>query len=158
MDQTDFLERFIATLQKFHIRYCVVGGLAVNAYAEPVVTLDLDIAVAVKDFAHVESLLSSEFAVIDFPHSVNFRRPGAASTGPRSQPPRCGDRGCPSWKDLGRQGPGPRAPLLTAAKVRAVQRSIMDRFRNMAAVDRLRAGKVGDRPRHFQDAVIAARR
>lgn len=49
VDRTDFLERVVALLQNAGIRYCVVGGLAVNAYAEPVVTLDFDITVAAED-------------------------------------------------------------------------------------------------------------
>jgi len=60
-DRTDFLERIIALLQGAGVRFCVVGGLAVNAYAEPVVTIDLDIAVAVEDLARAESLLREEF-------------------------------------------------------------------------------------------------
>jgi hypothetical protein len=62
VDRTDFLERVIALLQSAHIRFCVVGGLAVNAYAEPVVTIDLDIAVALEDLARAESLLRDAFA------------------------------------------------------------------------------------------------
>ncbi len=57
VDRSDFLERIIALLEKNHIRFCVVGGQAVNAYAEPVVSIDLDIAVAVEDFARAETLV-----------------------------------------------------------------------------------------------------
>lgn len=42
VDRTDFLDRLIALLTDHGIRYCVVGGQAVNAYAEPVVSLDLN--------------------------------------------------------------------------------------------------------------------
>jgi hypothetical protein len=56
MDRTDFLERVIALLRENGIRFCVVGGQAVNAYAEPVVSIDLDLAVAVEDFPRAESL------------------------------------------------------------------------------------------------------
>ena len=61
VDRTDFLERIIQLLQKSNVRFCVVGGLAVNAYAEPVVTIDFDLAVAVEDLARAESLLRREF-------------------------------------------------------------------------------------------------
>src|SRR5205823_10462855 len=57
MDRTDFLERIINLLQEAKVRFCVVGGVAVNAYAEPVVTIDLDIAVAAEDFSRVKELL-----------------------------------------------------------------------------------------------------
>jgi hypothetical protein len=77
VDQTDFLERIIQLLQKANVRFCVVGGLAVNAYAEPVVTIDLDLAVAVEDLARAEALLRREFEVEEFPHSLNVSAPGS---------------------------------------------------------------------------------
>jgi hypothetical protein len=77
VDRTDFLERIIELLQKSKIRFCVVGGLAVNAYAEPVVTIDLDLAVAVEDLARAESLLRSEFELHEFPHTLNVSAPGS---------------------------------------------------------------------------------
>ena len=77
VDRSDFLERVIALLQDARTRFCVVGGVAVNAYAEPVVTLDLDIVVAVEDLTRAESLLREEFEVSDFPHSINVSAPGS---------------------------------------------------------------------------------
>jgi hypothetical protein len=44
-DRSDALDRFLRVLSDADVRWCVVGGLAVNAYAEPVVTLDLDLVV-----------------------------------------------------------------------------------------------------------------
>ena len=41
VDKSNLLERLIALLDEHRIRYCVIGGQAVNAYVEPVVTLDL---------------------------------------------------------------------------------------------------------------------
>src|SRR5437868_1900682 len=77
VDRTDFLERIIALLEKNRIRFCVVGGQAVNAYAEPVVSIDLDIAVVVEDFARAENLLRETFEIRDFPHSLNVGAPGS---------------------------------------------------------------------------------
>ena|SRR5437660_2834480 len=77
VDRTDFLERIIALLEKNRIRFCVVGGQAVNAYAEPVVSIDLDIAVVVEDFARAENLLRETFEIRDFPHSLNVAAPGS---------------------------------------------------------------------------------
>ena len=37
MDQSNFLESLIALLAEHKIRYCVIGGQGVNAYAEPLV-------------------------------------------------------------------------------------------------------------------------
>jgi hypothetical protein len=54
MDQTNFLERLITLLDQRGIQYCVVGGQAVNAYVEPLVSLDLDLVVAVEQIEEVE--------------------------------------------------------------------------------------------------------
>lgn len=70
-DGADFLDRLIALLTDHGIRYCVVGGQAVNAYAEPLVSLDLDVAVAADQLGPVEALLRQAFSVERFPHSLN---------------------------------------------------------------------------------------
>lgn len=70
-DRSDFLDRILALLSEERIRYCVIGGQAVNAFVEPVVSLDLDLAVATDDLARAESRLRGEFRVERFPHSVN---------------------------------------------------------------------------------------
>jgi len=41
----DIIQEIIDLLNQNNIEYCVIGGLAVNAYVEPVVSLDLDIVV-----------------------------------------------------------------------------------------------------------------
>jgi hypothetical protein len=41
--KADILQIFLRVLSRTHSGYCVIGGLAVNAYVEPVVSLDLDI-------------------------------------------------------------------------------------------------------------------
>ena len=43
--ERDILEQLLGVLARTGARYCVIGGLAVNAYAEPVVSLDLDVIV-----------------------------------------------------------------------------------------------------------------
>jgi len=77
VDLTDFLDRIIALLTDHGIRYCVVGGQAVNAYVEPVVSLDLDLAIAVEQQAEVEALLRQAFRVERFPHSLNVSESGS---------------------------------------------------------------------------------
>jgi Nucleotidyl transferase AbiEii toxin, Type IV TA system len=77
MDQTNFLERLIAVLDQHGIRYCVVGGQAVNAYVEPLVSLDLDLVVAAKQLREVETLLSKEFNLKRFPYSLNVSSTGS---------------------------------------------------------------------------------
>jgi hypothetical protein len=68
MDQSNFLESLIADNK---IRYCVIGGQGVNAYAEPLVSLDLGLVVAVDQMESVEKLLGSRFHLERFPHSLN---------------------------------------------------------------------------------------
>jgi len=77
MDKSDFLEGLIALLAEHHIRYCVIGGQGVNAYAEPLVSLDLDLVVAVEQMDEVEKRLGSRFHVERFPHSLNISEPNS---------------------------------------------------------------------------------
>jgi len=52
--------------------YCLVGGLAVNCYVEPVYTLDADfVVVAAKQDELKRELTRAGFAVDEFPHSLN---------------------------------------------------------------------------------------
>jgi len=76
-DATNFLDQFLALLQQTGIRYCVIGGQGVNAYAEPVVSLDLDIAVAIDDLDRLEPLLREQYRVERFPHSLNVSSIGS---------------------------------------------------------------------------------
>jgi len=77
LDRADFLDRLIALLREHGIRFCIVRGQAVNAYAEPVVSLDLDLVVAVEQLARAEVLLRSAFRVEPFAHSLNVSAPGS---------------------------------------------------------------------------------
>lgn len=77
MDQSNFLESLISLLGTHGIRYCVIGGQGVNAYAEPLVSLDLDLVVAVDQMDAVEKLLASRFHLERFPHSLNISESGS---------------------------------------------------------------------------------
>lgn len=76
-DQTDFLSRVIELLTERGIRYCVLGGQGVNAYAEPVVSLDLDIVIAVDQIPKAEQLFDKEFNVERFAHGLNVSASGS---------------------------------------------------------------------------------
>ena len=56
--------------------FCLIGGLAVNHYVEPVVTLDADFAVAGHTRA-AQALTSVGFEVKEHPHSLNAQLPGS---------------------------------------------------------------------------------
>ncbi|MCS7251927.1 MAG: nucleotidyl transferase AbiEii/AbiGii toxin family protein [Thermoflexus sp.] len=76
-DKPDFLESLIRLLREHAIRFCVIGGHAVNAYVEPVVTLDLDLVIAVDQLDQAEAWLASHFQVKRFPHRINVSLPGS---------------------------------------------------------------------------------
>jgi len=76
-DKPGFLDRVIALLAESGVKYCVIGGQAVNAFVEPVVSLDLDLAVATTDVSSAEGLLRKHFRVERFPHSINVSMPGS---------------------------------------------------------------------------------
>jgi Nucleotidyl transferase AbiEii toxin, Type IV TA system len=76
-DQTDFLSRVIGLLTEEKIRFCVLGGQGVNAYAEPVVSLDLDIVIAVDHIKKAEELFAQEFRIERFSHSLNVSAKGS---------------------------------------------------------------------------------
>lgn len=77
MDRTDMLGEVLAFLAANGVKFCAIGGVAVNAYVEPVVTLDLDLVLAAPDLVRVEPLLAVAFTVGRFAHSVNLAKPGS---------------------------------------------------------------------------------
>jgi hypothetical protein len=54
---------------------CLIGGLAINHYVEPVVTLDADFALAAS--GGVADALQRRLSVEEFPHSLNALFPAA---------------------------------------------------------------------------------
>ncbi len=71
--EIDIIQLLLEILSETGSKYCVIGGLAVNAYAEPVISLDLDIIVAADDIDKViESVKVKGFKVEKFEHSINL--------------------------------------------------------------------------------------
>lgn len=77
-DETGLAGRIVSVLRSNAVRFCVIGGQGVNAYAEPLVSLDLDLAVAAADVDRIEKILPREFKVERFEHSLNVTDPGSA--------------------------------------------------------------------------------
>ncbi|MCB9151191.1 MAG: nucleotidyl transferase AbiEii/AbiGii toxin family protein [Caldilineaceae bacterium] len=77
MDESQLLERLIMLMTEHNIRYCVIGGQGVNAYVTPLVSLDLDLVIAVDQLAAAESMLGQAFTVRHFPHSINISLPNS---------------------------------------------------------------------------------
>lgn len=75
MDQADLLERTLGILEEADAHYCVIGGQAVNAYAEPVVSLDLDLALAPGEIERLGTLFRPPIRVERFEHSLNLSAP-----------------------------------------------------------------------------------
>lgn len=56
--------------------WCLIGGLAVNCYVEPVYTLDADIVVIAAELPAIKNeLIEAGFSVEEFPHSLNAKMP-----------------------------------------------------------------------------------
>jgi hypothetical protein len=73
---TDFA-RVIEVCQSFG-PYCLIGGLAVNCYVEPVYTLDADIVVIAANLSKMAMhLREQEFTTEEHAHSLNVRAPGS---------------------------------------------------------------------------------
>lgn len=77
MDRSNLLENLISLLNEQGIQFCVIDGQAVNAYVEPLVSLDLDLVVAVDQLEQAEALLESHFDLKRFPHSLNISISGS---------------------------------------------------------------------------------
>ena len=73
--KTDFFQEFIDLLNKWKLDYCIIGGLAVNAYAEPTVTLDLDVVVVTKQLDNFIDILKKKYKVKEYEHSINVSSP-----------------------------------------------------------------------------------
>ena len=91
-DHTHFLDRFLAAFDEARIRYCLVDDQAVNAYVEPLVSLDLDVAVAFDELPRVAALLRERFALVEeFPHRLNVSEPDSNLRVQIQTDPRYGD-------------------------------------------------------------------
>lgn len=68
----DIIQLILDGLSASSTNYCVINGLAVNAYADPVVSLDIDIVVAVENIEAVCKTFETLFKIERFAHSVNL--------------------------------------------------------------------------------------
>jgi hypothetical protein len=74
--QSDIVQILLDIITETGSSYCVIGGLGVNAYVEPVVSLDVDIVMAVKDVeATCRAAERRGLKVEQFEHSVNISSP-----------------------------------------------------------------------------------
>lgn len=68
----------VANILNRHGAWCLIGGLAVNCYVEPVFTVDADLVVAAEALQEIKNDLSvAGFVVEEFAHSMNASRSGS---------------------------------------------------------------------------------
>lgn len=77
VDDSNFLDEILTWLREERARFCIIGGQAVNAYVDPVVSLDLDLVIALEDLERLEPVMSRRFRVERFPHSINLSLAGS---------------------------------------------------------------------------------
>jgi hypothetical protein len=76
--KADVLQMMLDILGETGSSYCVVGGLAVNAYVEPVVSLDFDIVVAGQSLDKVCGMAAKKgFKIEKYEHSINLSKTGS---------------------------------------------------------------------------------
>jgi hypothetical protein len=76
--KSDIIQVLLDILTKTDSRYCLIGGLAVNAYVEPVVSLDLDVVAAVEDVETIcKEAKKRGLKTEQFEHSVNITSPSS---------------------------------------------------------------------------------
>jgi hypothetical protein len=74
--RADIIQTLLDIIAETASPYCVIGGLAVNAYVEPVVSLDVDIVIALKDVeATCRAAERRGLRVEPFEHSLNLTSP-----------------------------------------------------------------------------------
>lgn len=71
----DLLQEFVRILRKKRIPFCIIGGLAVNAYAEPVVSLDLDVVISKNRVKDLLPLFAKKYKIKEFANSINITAP-----------------------------------------------------------------------------------
>ena len=70
--------RALVNILNQHGEWCLIRGLAVNCYVEPVYTLGADIVVVSSELPQIKNeLVLAGFEIEEFPHSLNARMPGS---------------------------------------------------------------------------------
>ena len=78
---TDDVMRLVACLERADVTWCVIGGVAVNHWADhPMVTQDVDLVVASEDIERTVALIEEAgFRAERFEWSINFKGRSALS-------------------------------------------------------------------------------
>ncbi|MEK7449810.1 MAG: hypothetical protein AAB019_10060 [Planctomycetota bacterium] len=74
----DLIKEFLGILHKLRIPYCVIGGVALNAYCEPMVTLDFDCVLHFDAISVIKKeLLQKGFRIKTHPYTWEITRKGS---------------------------------------------------------------------------------
>ena len=73
--KSDVIQMLIDQLRELKIDYCVIGGLAVNAYTDPVASLDLDLVITIDNIDKLLKHTGNIFNITKFTHSINLQHP-----------------------------------------------------------------------------------
>lgn len=74
-DKSNLLDRLLKLLDDNNIGFCVIGSVAVSAYAEPLVGLDFDMVVTSYQLGRFEALLANTFRVKRTPRQIEITMP-----------------------------------------------------------------------------------
>lgn len=74
-DKSNLLDRLLKLLADNGIRYCIIGGVAVSAYAEPMVSLDFDVVITSYQLGRFESLCANVFLLKRSPRLIEITSP-----------------------------------------------------------------------------------
>ena len=77
MDNADLMDEVVRRLGAAKAPYCVIGGQGVNAYVDPLVSLDLDLVVTAAAIEPLLAALPPHVTVERFPHSINVSATGS---------------------------------------------------------------------------------
>ena len=75
--KSNFLQNFVDVLCERNTPFCIIGGLAVNAYATPLYSEDLDVVVAVDKLNEIIPVLEKKFKVKKYTFGMNVSQKGS---------------------------------------------------------------------------------
>jgi hypothetical protein len=74
--EEDIIQLLLDMIAQAEVPYCIIGGLAVNAYADPVVSLDMDVVIIADRLDKLCSAAAEAGLQIEpFEHSINLCSP-----------------------------------------------------------------------------------
>ena len=71
--EVDIIQMLLDIITQIETPYCIIGGLGVNAYADPVVSLDLDIVIVARRLEELcAKAVEAGLQIERFEHSINL--------------------------------------------------------------------------------------